>query len=112
MKKIVVCLILLITMCGCSSKPDGICPYTIMVGGQMYYTYDEIVEVSDVEELGYITSYVNITQLPKENNQSNFPDSLNQPYGMLEDRMLIYYSGNWHKCYLPEEIDYIEKTAK
>lgn len=101
------CLLLvciLTVMTGCGSKPDGIWPMAIMVDGQLYLCYDEIIETEDVEILGYITSTVEITQGPKEDDQANFP-CLNQPYGMLEERMLIFYDDNWHKCYLASEID-------
>lgn len=105
LRLIIICVLFSLTMSGCGSKADGICPYSIMVNGQIYHTYEEVVETSDVEVLGYINSCVDITQLPKEDNQSNFPDSLEQPYGIMDGRMVIYYLDNWHKCYLPEEID-------
>ena len=107
MKKILisvlVCMMLMVAGCASKEQVDGICPYMIMVEDMQYYCYDEIIEVKDVEVLGYITSHVEIKYPPKENNQSNFPDCLEQPYGMSEGQMLIYYSDNWHICYPVEE---------
>ena len=84
---------LICLLSGCGEQPDGIWPMAIMVDGQIYICYDEIVEVDDVEILGYITSTVEINQGPEKDNQANFP-CLNQPYGMLDGRMLIYYEDN------------------
>ena len=97
-----VCFLLGFSSCGI--QPDGIWPMAIMVDGQVYLCYEEIVGVEDVKILGYITSTVEINQGPEEDDQANFP-CLNQPYGTYEGRMLIYYDDNWHKCYLSSEVD-------
>jgi len=105
MKEIVMSLLLCIMLlaAGCDNQADGICPYMIMVEDELYYCYDEIIEVEDVEVLGYITSYVSIKYTPKENNQSNFMECMEQPYGMADGEMLIYYADDWHICYPVEE---------
>jgi len=96
---------------GCGSKSDGIWPMAIMVDGQIYFCYDEVIEIDtdNVEILGYITSNVEISQGPKEDNQANFSSCMNQPYGKLGERMLIYYDDNWHICYLTSEDKGLEK---
>jgi len=95
---------ILTVLAGCGSKPDGIWPMAIMVNGQLYLCYDEIIETKDVEILGYITSTVEINQGPEVDDQANFP-CLNQPYGTLNGRMMIFYEDNWHKCYLASEVN-------
>lgn len=89
----------------CGSKTNGIWPMAIMVGGQIYFCYDEVIEVEadGVEILGHIESTVEMKQGPKQDNQANFPTCMNQPYGRLGERMLIYYDDNWHVCYLTAE---------
>ena len=107
MKKILisllVCMMIIVTGCASKEQADGICPYMIMVEDKFYYCYDEVIEVENIEVLGYITSSVNIKYSPEENNQSNFPDCMGQPYGMADGQMMIYYSGDWHICYPVEE---------
>ena len=100
---LIICLSALIA--GCGSKSDGIWPMAIMVEGQIYFCYEEVLEVKaeDVEILGYIESSVEMTQGPGENNQANFPACMEQPYGRLGDRMLIYFDDNWHICYPTSE---------
>lgn len=105
LKKVVICLtVCFITLVyGCNSKPDGVPPYCIMVDGQMYRCFGKvIVEESNVEILGHITSCVEDSLYPIEDNQSNFPECLEQPYGMFDGEVLVYYSDSWHKCYLTE----------
>ena len=91
---------------GCGSKSDSIWPMAIMAEGQIYYCYDEIIEVAteDVEILGYIESTVEMTQGPAEDNQANFTACMEQPYGRLGERMLIYFDDNWHICYPTSEV--------
>ena len=91
----------------CKSKPDGIWPMAIMVEEEIYFSYGEVIEVETkaIEILGYITSNVESLQEPQENNQANFSACLNQPYGMLGERMLLFYDDNWHVCYLTSEDD-------
>ena len=107
MRKFCECFILFVCiltmMTGCGSKADGVWPMAIMVEGQIYFCYDEVIEAEEVEILGYITSTIEQIQEPKENNQANFPVCLNQPYGMLNERMLLFYEDNWHICYLTSE---------
>ncbi|MBQ8279660.1 MAG: N-acetylmuramoyl-L-alanine amidase [Roseburia sp.] len=103
-KWVILIMCILFLLSGCNEQSDGIWPMAIMVDGQVYLCYDEIIESDDVEILGYITSTVEISQGPKEDNQANFP-CLNQPYGTLNGRMMIFYEDNWHKCYLSSEIE-------
>lgn len=98
---LIACIVCVFTACG--QQPDGIWPMALRVDGQVYLCYEEVIEVEDVEILGYITSIVEINQGPEEDDQANFP-CLNQPYGTYEGRMLIYYDDNWHKCYLDSEV--------
>lgn len=92
---------------GCGSMSDEIWPMAIMVDGQIYFCYDEVIEpeTDDIEILGYIESIVEMKQGPEEDNQANFPSCIEQPYGKFEDRMLIYYDDNWHICYPTSEAD-------
>jgi len=105
MKKMIISLWIgmILLIAGCGNQAEGICPYMIMVENELYYCYDEVIEVEDAEVLGYITSYVSIKYTPEENNQSNFPDCMEEPYGVLDGQMLIYYENDWHICYPVEE---------
>lgn len=106
-ERIFLYLWILIMLTGCGNKSDSIWPMAIMVEGQIYFCYDEIIEVEtdDVEILGYIESTVEMNQGPKEDNQANFPAGMEQPYGRLEERMLICFDDNWHICYPTSEDD-------
>lgn len=98
---------ILMMLAGCGSKSDGIWPMAIMVEGEIYVCYDEVIEVEtdDVEILGYIESTVEMKQGPEADNQANFPACMEQPYGKLEERMLIYFDDNWHICYPTSDAD-------
>ncbi|MBR5317789.1 MAG: N-acetylmuramoyl-L-alanine amidase, partial [Lachnospiraceae bacterium] len=102
-KCFIVTVCILMIMAGCGSKPDGVWPMAIMADGEIYFCYDEIIEAEEVEILGYITSTADMVQGPKVDNQANFPACLNQPYGMVDERMLLFYEDNWHVCYLTLE---------
>lgn len=84
---------------GCRSKAEAIWPMAMMADGQIYFCYDEVIDADAVEILGYITSTVETVRGPQEDEQANFPACLNQPYGMFEDRMVLFYEDNWHICY-------------
>lgn len=102
----IIILLILFSIFGftaCKSKTDGIWPMAIKVDGQLYFCYDEIAETDDIEIRGYITSTLESNQGPKEDNQANFHAGLNQPYGMLGERMVVFYEDNWHICYLTVE---------
>ena len=92
-------------LAGCGNKPDGIWPMAIMVDGQIYFCYDDVLEVKadEVEVLGYIESTVEMNQGPEEDNKANFPACAEQPYGRFGERMIIFYEDNWHICYPTSE---------
>ena len=122
---LVACLLLALTMVGCSSQtetmpstttasvenPDtGICPLTVMIDGKKYIDWglSRYVLVEDEQILGYITSVVDIKTVPKQDNEANFPAALDAPYALWNDEeygqvYVIKYGDAWH-ILLSEEI--------
>lgn len=76
------------------------CPPAIMVNDEIYYCRGGTVDIglNDVEILGYIDLSVPRSEIPKENNASNFPICVGQPYGVYEGEMCIYFDDQWHAC--------------
>lgn len=76
------------------------CPPSVMVDGARYYCFSEEAQAVPGEDeiTGYIRSYVDISGMPAENDQSNFPACLEQPYAWVEGQLLLYYSGQWNVC--------------
>lgn len=74
---------------------ENVCPYTIMIDGERYYTYMKEVKnvvYDDVEILGCVDKEaVNITGFPKENGQTNFygPEECSD-YGIYQGQMILY----------------------
>lgn len=91
-------LCLLLTLFGCKQKADGIWPFAIRVDGQVYYCFEEKADPENVEVLGTITSWVNISQGPEIDDQANRSDWVGAPYGTANGQMYLYYDGYWRKC--------------
>ena len=81
-------------------------PYTFIINtdGQVYYCRDEVADVRDVEVQGQITSYLPGDHPPVVGHQSTVPECVGGDYSLLDGHMYLYYSGLWHRCYLPSEL--------
>ncbi len=79
------------------------CPPSVMIDGTTYYAFSEKYDVTPTQDQisGYIRSCVDISGMPKKDDQSNFPACVDQPYAFVEGQLLLYYSGQWNLCELP-----------
>lgn len=78
-------------------------PPMIMVEEKLYmdlYIPNPLITVDDDQVLGYISSVVNITNVPEQNGEANY-DVLGAPYARWRDdncpdAVIIYYDEVWH----------------
>ena len=86
------------------------CPPTVMIDGQRYCDWGiklPTISVEDEAILGYITSVVDISKLPVQDNEANYPNALNAPYARWTDEKygevyVIKYGYGWY-ILLPED---------
>lgn len=83
-----------------SPTPPSDNPPAVMVNGQVYYTFSErsTVTPADADIAGSITACVDLSQLPVENDHSNFPACVGQPYAFVDGTLYLYYGGQWNIC--------------
>lgn len=88
----------------------NICPLMVMIDGKLYHDRGYLrsdISIEDDDILGYITSIVSMTSLPKQNNEANYTKAENAPYARWNDNeygevYVIRYDNNWHVL-LPAE---------
>lgn len=84
-------------------QPHWACPMSVMVNDVIYYTYEEQADEPEESDIaGYIQSNVLISEMPEENDQSNFPACVGQPYAFVNGELRLYYGDQWNLCVLPE----------
>lgn len=75
-------------------------PLAIMVEGNLYLIYyrqDGDIP-ADVEIAGHIISCVDLSDLPAQNDQANFPSALNQPYAWVDGELYLCLDDQWYLC--------------
>ncbi len=74
-------------------------PRSIMVGGIVYDCTEQETEAPlEQQIIGHVSSTVERTQLPAQDGQTNFSESMGQPYAQVEGQVALYYEGAWHLC--------------
>jgi len=93
-------LFLFISLAGCGDSnveaPNTYLPQ-IMLNDTFYFlSGDEapIVEISENDYLGRITSTVPLSQRPTQNGQANF-DADDAPYALFENGIVVLWNGEW-----------------
>lgn len=113
MKKIIIAGLVLALLCGAwmafSSKEDELvydsAPLSIMVDGVLYLTGGEAVTLDfKPAAAGYITEVsVGPNTTPQKDGTSNFEACVNQPYAYVNGSLVLYYNGQWNRCYTEAE---------
>lgn len=84
----------------CGTRENWTCPMAVMVDGTVYITGCEKAEQEpeDKDIKGYIRSAVHASQMPEENDQSNFDACVGQPYAIVDGQLLLFYNSQWNLC--------------
>lgn len=100
-------LLIVFSFSACSednNADDDILPPSIMVNGETYYCfgYDAGLVPSEDDICGTIKSMrkraSDTLEIPSENDQSNFPVCLDQPYAVKDGKVYLFWSNEWHVC--------------
>ena len=88
---------------------DNACPLSVFWDGGVYYCYmDGMLPAGAIEEemiLGSITSLTDISELPDENGEANFPAAENGSIAEYEGRLYLRFSnGSWYLLYPKESV--------
>lgn len=73
-----------------------------MINGAIYYCFQYKTDIVPTEDdiSGTIKSVCEegIVALPTENDQSNFPTCLDQPYAVIDGKVYIFFNDKWTVC--------------
>ena len=118
-------LLLLVTLAACAPAPPeptaepstmpfdnsslevNTCPCSVMVNGELFFTYFEQADIDEetVQPAGTITrSSCDISSTPKENDTSNFEACVDQPYAWVDGDLILFYQNCWNICYRTDEV--------
>ena len=94
-KILLLSLILVLLFSGCEDAVENTCPYSVMIGDNIYYsTGTEPDNIKDVKILGKITSVVPESKMPSKNGEANV-GTVDAPYGKYDNGIVVLINDEW-----------------